>query len=578
MDPKKKRKRGPPEAGKDKSKCVADVETTQESAEKRRKQNRISQREHRQKQQAYMRTMESFIDAVKVNSEADDEQSRYSRLLKAHTDLMEENRRLRDNLTSIRRRLLNLADQVVCSPERSPSPSARSEHAPTPPEIAASATPPPEIGTTFESFPAPTEQSNDYRPSSEPIEGRPPNYFEDLINMNFDLEPDITAVVQNVLRPSHCALPAVSHSSPMEEFGTLEIASHDLSYKSLTSTTPLVQQPYPPLPMADRPKAIDSAANFAQHVIKAARRFTVHLDRWLVDGLVGATERESLITKVASTAVQVLAARAGLGTYIYPTVSGFPATFLSNSNGDYPLQMFAVYLEYIMRWRISQCRNDLLAIPEPFRPTQLQCSDSSYPVVIDFINWPSIRDQLVRHVRYLDLDAMCREIVLNTVVELPEFGIAVNIHDLLFDHLLPQIEGVKMLNGKQSMLHDPSWIYLQVDPPKSTSVESDDTKSIEDVLFKEIAGWLSAREDPQLDSAVTFASGASQSLQGLSQLGERSLTTALSSFRVFDVTHWKLSREFASKHPYMDCASVMSRFEMVACDSEQFRCVLSTVG
>ncbi|KAH7083524.1 hypothetical protein FB567DRAFT_86244 [Paraphoma chrysanthemicola] len=551
MDPKKKRKRGPPEAGKERSKCVAEVEMTQESAEKRRRQNRMSQREHRQKQQAYMRTMESFIDAVKVSSEADDEQSRYSRLLKAHTDLMDENRRLRDNLTAIRRRLLNLADLVVCSSERSPSPPARSDHAPSSPEITASATPAPEIETTFDSFPAPTEQSNDYRPPNESIESRPQNYFEDLINMNFDLEPDLTAVVQDVLRPSHCALPAVSQ--------TLEIAPYNISHKSLNSTTPLIQQPYPPLSMADRPKAIDSAANFAQLVMKAARRFAVHTDRWPVGGLVGATERESLITKVASTAVQVLAARAGLGTYIYPT-------------------MFAVYLEYIMRWRISQCRNDLLAIPEPFRPTQLQCSNSSYPVVIDFINWPSIRDQLLRHVRYLDLDAMCRDIVLNTVVELPEFGIAVNIHDLLFDHLLPQTEGVKMLNGKQSMLHDPSWIYLQVDPSKSTSVGSDETKSIEDVLFKEIAGWLSAREDTQLDSAVTFAKGASQSLQGLSQVGERSLASALSSFRVFDVTHWKLSKEFASKHPYIDCAAVMSRFDMVACDSEQFRCILSTVG
>lgn len=42
-----------------------------------------------------------------------DNDSKYSRLLKAHTELIEENRRLRDTVSAVRRKLLHIVDQLT---------------------------------------------------------------------------------------------------------------------------------------------------------------------------------------------------------------------------------------------------------------------------------------------------------------------------------------------------------------------------------------------------------------------------------------------------------------------------------
>lgn len=90
----------------------AEPDLSQAVAEKRRKQNRLSQREHRKKQTAYLQNIESFIEVVRGNNKASDEEDRYSRLLKAHMELIEDNRRLRDTVSAMRRKLLNLVDQL----------------------------------------------------------------------------------------------------------------------------------------------------------------------------------------------------------------------------------------------------------------------------------------------------------------------------------------------------------------------------------------------------------------------------------------------------------------------------------
>lgn len=82
-------------------------------ADKRRRQNRFSQREHRKKQNAYIQNIESFMQVMKDSNEMNDNDSKYSRLLKAHTELIEENRRLRDTVSAVRRKLLHIVDQLT---------------------------------------------------------------------------------------------------------------------------------------------------------------------------------------------------------------------------------------------------------------------------------------------------------------------------------------------------------------------------------------------------------------------------------------------------------------------------------
>lgn len=80
--------------------------------DKKRKQNRIAQQGSRERQNAYIRNLEALVDAVTVKSnEAED--SKYSRLLKVHLQLMEEKKELEDTLLRLRQKLLSIGNMAV---------------------------------------------------------------------------------------------------------------------------------------------------------------------------------------------------------------------------------------------------------------------------------------------------------------------------------------------------------------------------------------------------------------------------------------------------------------------------------
>lgn len=92
--------------GKPKNKVAAD------DVDKKRKQNRIAQQGSRERQNAYIRNLEALVDAVTVKSnEAED--SKYSRLLKVHLQLMEEKKELEDTLLRLRQKLLSIGNMAV---------------------------------------------------------------------------------------------------------------------------------------------------------------------------------------------------------------------------------------------------------------------------------------------------------------------------------------------------------------------------------------------------------------------------------------------------------------------------------
>lgn len=210
-------------------------------------------------------------------------------------------------------------------------------------------------------------------------------------------------------------------------------------------------------------------------------------------------------------------------------------------------------MEQVLRWRLTKSAEVCKTIPEPFRPTTLQCKTFTHPVVIDFINWPSIRDQMILLSPKIDLDAMCRDVVLNTVVEAPDRRIAISVHDILFKCVLPRIRGPNTLGpGSTSMLSNPEWVYLTVNSPSPTLGCA--ASPIEDALAMEIADRFHRRSTGALD-AHTRRPHESTTL-GIELIGGLGglLPSMLSSFGIDKVERWRLSRAFARKYPYMNCS------------------------
>jgi hypothetical protein len=122
---------------------------------------------------------------------------------------------------------------------------------------------------------------------------------------------------------------------------------------------------------------------------------------------------DSIVSDVVKLAIDVMCRTNGFAEYIYGVGANVP-------------------MEQTFRWRLSRSTKNRMAIMEPFRPTPLQFMTTDYPHVIDFINWPTIRDQLIFKLGTYDLDRVIADIVANTVVEIPEMNAAINIHDTFF--------------------------------------------------------------------------------------------------------------------------------------------------
>lgn len=120
-----------------------------------------------------------------------------------------------------------------------------------------------------------------------------------------------------------------------------------------------------------------------------------------------------IVSDVAKMAVNVMCRTSGFTEYIYGVGANEP-------------------MEQVFQWRLSPSTHTRLAIMEPFRPTPLQYMTTDYPIAIDMVNWPTIRDQLIFKLGSYDFDQVIADIVANTVIELPEVRAAVNIHDTFF--------------------------------------------------------------------------------------------------------------------------------------------------
>lgn len=215
------------------------------------------------------------------------------------------------------------------------------------------------------------------------------------------------------------------------------------------------------------------------------------------------------IADVAAIAVYLLTVFSGLDTYIYGIGSDVP-------------------FERIMRWRINPTFRNRVAIPDPFRPTPLQYNLLDHPIAIDFIPSSSIRDQLILKANHCDLDRIIQDILLHTVVEIPQHRVALATLDIYTQSILPRDKTNELED--RAMLA-PSWSLFQYNATQ-----------VEDVLVHEVSwrmkngpatGLMSREGGPIIPR---FWKNSLACKYGLDRVGQ-----------------WKLSKEFCDSHPDLDC-------------------------
>jgi hypothetical protein len=186
-----------------------------------------------------------------------------------------------------------------------------------------------------------------------------------------------------------------------------------------------------------------------------------------------------------------------------------------------------------------------MAIPEIFRPTPLQYMSMNHPIIIDFISWPSLRDQMILHRHSLDLDVLCRDLTLHTVVEIPEEGVAIGVYDYMQHQ-------ESLTRTPQSCLEDPNWTYVQI-PIDSAFISSSDPA--EDMILQE----LSIRMENRSLECPTISN---KFLERTSHINNYCFTLTHDrsgpGTLIHQLRQWKLSKDFALKWPLLDCSTSKS--------------------
>lgn len=174
----------------------------------------------------------------------------------------------------------------------------------------------------------------------------------------------------------------------------------------------------------------------------------------------------------------------------------------------------------------------------------------NYPVIIDFIPWASIKDQLILSRHILDLDVVCRELTLHAVVELPERGVAVRV----YDSLLRSAMNSQAFNGSvsSSCLNCPNWSYIKLNPESHYSSSLDPAQAM---IVAELGNRLGLLHKQH---CLETSFGTCESTEGHHI-----------DPRTFKVQNWKLCREFVAKWPILDCSLGMFRRVIKAFDAKR---------
>ncbi|KAI9743697.1 MAG: hypothetical protein M1818_003013 [Claussenomyces sp. TS43310] len=552
----------------------------QDRIQRKRIQNRISQQCVRERAQAHAKQLEVLTEMVKSTTPngGDSDTSGQMALMRNQLRLIEENKKLRDALLKLRKKLRSLSAAAASAADD----PMLDEVLPVAPSKEKARNMPPDDSKTevlaHKSNPEGARDAAMLRSAPQNAEApfmdchdMAPSDLTWLDNLSHSLEGEGTL---EACPPPHTTCEDKAFAVPAEHMTMLNAVqaagsnfqNEMLSDKKLTSNDPSAlmgmdhlwpegQQMQPWIPFSSQPSSeylLSGSSQFssrlvsqsagvsfvvAQHsqtiesacITYLANRVTgISKDQGQSRSCENLNRLDSHRSALASSSLRpnvVLEVAKG-GVYLMGRLQGYSPYMYGIGANE--------VMEKVLRWRISPSLDNRIAIPEPFRPTPLQMMTMNHPNVIDFVNWPSIRDQLIFKLGTFDLDKMIADIVLNTVIEIPQFQVAVNVHDTF----ITRISNYPSLPSD----HGP--------PPREFGPSQGPTDSYQGLppTAREVIESL-AHELPSntVERLNLRAASHNQSWFRRHQLATR--------WGLDRLVSWKLSKEFAMAHPEIDCAS-----------------------
>ncbi|KAJ5765635.1 hypothetical protein N7520_005194 [Penicillium odoratum] len=364
-----------------------------ERIERKRVQNRISQRCAREKKAAQRLHMAEFRDLVK--NSARDTQGSNTVIFNAYVELLQENERLSEALLTMRKKLLSISNNSasVADDPIFESILNRQKKEKASPEFQA---------RELDSNLLQSDHNLTASLGMSQMEQNPIQSFEfpiscedvsiwDLINLPGPLSCSLGAGNSISGSCNPLALPSVigselsdrlfDHEGRMSSMcitDCIEIAC--VVYKCEELHLPIVSQITSPAslkPLKDQYKD------------------------WV---------SQELIDRTSKVAIQAMTSWTGLTKYV-------------NSTGTHEL------MESIMRWRFAPTSKNLAAIQKLFRPTPMQ-ENCTHSAVIDMVPWPELREYFLT-LDSKNLDTAIWDTVLNIVIDLPQLQMSLNVFDMV---------------------------------------------------------------------------------------------------------------------------------------------------
>ncbi|OCK85512.1 hypothetical protein K432DRAFT_421768 [Lepidopterella palustris CBS 459.81] len=555
--------------------------------ERKRTQNRLSQQCVREKQQAYARQLESFVDFIKIShGNAKEGQDSRGELVRAHLALVQENQQLRDALLRMRKKLLSLSnsasaaadDEIIeqilqndkqqqrkstgqtpgqalmddegLDPHQSTQ-SPRPENEDVPPGDHQSEQLTPRIaGYTgiFDAFEGSSLLSEIGRsaPSAgkENVQDQDPYHVPHFSTSRLFESGTTTSIFQqrdwtmdSRRNPTSNYLEAL-HSGPQTRASPNNIDFLELS--KVTGNTPGGQ-------ILPHGTTITPSPNII--TTKVTKVCMTYMSRILGSPPLDGLNAGGLITNLAATASYFLGVLGGLEAFMFGTNAG-------------------KVCETIIRWRMMPTAANCLAIPEPFKPTHLQRQLPNHPLVFDFIMWPTVRDHLILHSHQFNSDDMIADILLNTVIDVPERDVAVNVYDLYYVdnqewHNLAVNNGAATCASPNTVLcaHTQSMLKSKTDISEDTLLREVSLR-----MSKFPSENLADIKDPPLPTDnLDFLSRSK--LQSAANYPSFPINELAQQYGINRPGEWKLTKSFSERHPFLQCASVTSSYYTASCAS-----------
>ncbi|KAL6364092.1 hypothetical protein LRP88_03525 [Fusarium phalaenopsidis] len=476
---------------------------------RKRAQNRISQQCLREKNIAHVRSLEETVALLQQAVASGDQGSRYATLLETHLKLMEENRRLQDALLRLRKKLLSLSNAASAAAGKLPPHYLYDEVFDT------------VLGGSQDTATPPADERGHRDSSVSPLAE-----VEPLAHQSPNTELDTGSVTTQAQR---AADPGISNLQLLHD--PLESYSDFLNV--CTSTWPAnghdeagLTMPLPTWMFSQNQIVVTSITVLGSKLLDACDKYIKRKSTSTLPN-----QDDEWNQKLVRVAIDFGTRCMGLESYVYGV------------NG-------ARYMEKVLSWRLGLEPKD--KVPAPFRPTPLQSRQPTHFWGLDLFNWPELRDQLVLDHESVDLDTLTKDLVLNSVVEQPQRGVAVNVLDIFENQILRRDKSGCTQSGTcRNYLTDASWILFEVGP-EMQNLYGPVADPVEEAIIAELDRRMLA-EEPIPRGCSKGSPLSPESYPG---------TDVAHFLGIDNFLGWKISQEFAQKYPFLDCSTAMSDYQL----------------